>query len=593
MTDRKTIWKQWSADRRRHFVGGLVVVLVFSGLAAVYVGRNLIGAANSGKIYVTPATKTLAVGENVTVEVRVDTGDEQANAAEARLTYDAAKLEFTSVSGEGSVYGVDAESKGGSGSVIIARGNIQPVSGDGLLGKVTFKSLSGGEAKIDVTAESRALRPSDQADIITERTGATMTVNTPQPTQNNQTGSIYLSPASRSVAPGDVITTEVRVDSGSEAVNAAEARLTYSTSQLEFVSVSGSGSAYGIEAPSSGGNGLVTIARGNITALTGDKLLGTVKFKALTAGSAAVTVSSESQALRASDQTNVIGNRKPATYAIVAPVVAQPNPNPTPTPTPPAPVVNSPTRPAPTSTASTPIRRTTGQTISLTPRGATTQTPVPADSMVNVTTPTIVQPADDVSEISKIEYYLRGKLIATVTQPPFSYEVDTTQLRNGAYELTTKTYKSDGSIATAKHTMNVANPMNLAQIALQAKHYWWLLAIIAILMVDVITTLYLRHKNHRSGSALDFLMPWRNSAPALSYLPEGYAPGNDTGANNPYFTTPTTQTVQPQTGMQNENQQQTQSQNVSNDRFEHFSPNLPQAGQIVAPRDDTSDNDRY
>jgi hypothetical protein len=379
-------------------------------------------------------------------------------------------------------------------------------------------------------------------------------------------GKMYLNPASGNYDIGATVSVAVRVDVGSEKVNAAEARLSYNASQLEYMSISGSGSAYGIEANASGGNGQVVISRGNISDVSGDQLLATVSFKALTAGSAAVTVNTESIALRSADQADVIGTRNGGTFTINA--SSQPQPQ-QPAPQQPAPPA---TKPSTTTTAP----KSTGTTVSVTPRGSTSPASIPSDSTIQVTTPTTVQPADDTSDINKVEYYLKGKLIATVTQPPFSYEVDTTELRNGTYELTTKTYKADGSIVNARHTLNVANPMNLAQIALQAKHYWWLLAIIAILMVDVVTTLYLRHKNGRSGgSLLDLLMPWRNRQDELSF--SGYTTGAAYSQGN-----------------NSNDRAQGSAQSGSDSKLEHFTPNLPQAGQVVAPRDDKSDdNDPY
>lgn len=108
------------------------------------------------------------------------------------------------------------------------------------------------------------------------------------------TGSIYLSPSSRTVTGGSNFSVSIRMSS-SDAVNAVQANLNYPTDKLDFISTSFSGSAFEIQAQSTGGGGKVQIARGTTSSVSGDKLIATVTFKAKpNSGSTAITVASDS-----------------------------------------------------------------------------------------------------------------------------------------------------------------------------------------------------------------------------------------------------------------------------------------------------------
>lgn len=138
-------------------------------------------------------------------------------------------------------------------------------------------------------------------------------------------GSIYLSPGSRSVSGGSSFSVSVRTNTNGESVNAVQANLSYPADKLDFVGISGGGSAFTIDAPSSGGGGGVSISRGVIGGVTGDKLIATVTFraKAGATGVATVNVAGGSALVRASDQANVYSGGAGGNYTIGA-AVAQP-----------------------------------------------------------------------------------------------------------------------------------------------------------------------------------------------------------------------------------------------------------------------------
>jgi hypothetical protein len=312
------------------------------------------------------------------------------------------------------------------------------------------------------------------------------------PTSAQATDSIYLTPGSGSYAVGSNFTVTVRENSGSQ-VNAAEADLSYSTAYLEFVSIDASGSAFGIDASSTGGNGSVSIARGNTSPVSGDQLVAKVTFKALLAGPANVTMQNNSVVLSSSTNSNVVTTRNGGSFTLTSAVSPSPSPSPTPTPAPtPSPTPTPTTKPSPTPTT----KPATNSTVSVAPNGNSQSTPLPGDSTIELNAPATVQTTPGVDkDVTKVEYYVNGKLVATVDKTPYSYSVDTTKYRNGKYTLTTKTYYKSGKIDSSNAALVVKNPYSSRQFFLQLRHYAWLV-IIALLIVGEL--LWMRFFKHRS-----------------------------------------------------------------------------------------------
>lgn len=164
------------------------------------------------------------------------------------------------------------------------------------------------------------------------------------------TAALYLSPASASLRQGDNITVQIRLDTKTDSVNAVNGSLTYPTDKLEFISSSGAGSAFVIEASNSGGGGSVIIERGSILSVTGDVLVATVVFKAISSNtSASVLFAPDAQV--ASIGIDATGSKTGATFALTA--IPPTNPAPVPTP---APAPSS--TPAPKTTAKPPAATT-------------------------------------------------------------------------------------------------------------------------------------------------------------------------------------------------------------------------------------------
>lgn len=145
----------------------------------------------------------------------------------------------------------------------------------------------------------------------------------PGPAPNNITGpgKVYLSPPSTNVQRDSEISVTVREDSGSTTVNAVAAKINYPADLLDFVSIDTTGSAFGISAVNNGGNGSIDIQRGSTTAISGDRLVATIKFHIKdTTGTATIKFTQGTALLNSTTNTDLLGslaNTTGATYTII------------------------------------------------------------------------------------------------------------------------------------------------------------------------------------------------------------------------------------------------------------------------------------
>lgn len=143
---------------------------------------------------------------------------------------------------------------------------------------------------------------------------------------------MVLSPSSTSVVKGSTLTVYIYENSGSEPVNAASADLSYPANLLSFSGISSS-SAFTIVAANSGGGGNVNIDRGALPAVSGNQLVASVRFKALTnTASASISFTGGSKVVSANSNANILTGTRGGTYALTNPAPVAPK---APTPPPP------------------------------------------------------------------------------------------------------------------------------------------------------------------------------------------------------------------------------------------------------------------
>ena len=141
--------------------------------------------------------------------------------------------------------------------------------------------------------------------------------------------SMSVSPGSGSYNPGNTLTVSVYVNSGGQNVNAVQADFTYPAGLLQYQSINSSGSAFSIDASSTGGSGSVSIARGNISGVSGSSLLvAQVSFQVLSAGTAAISFSGSSAVVSSSSNQDILGSKSGGSYTITTPTPPPSNPNP-------------------------------------------------------------------------------------------------------------------------------------------------------------------------------------------------------------------------------------------------------------------------
>lgn len=136
------------------------------------------------------------------------------------------------------------------------------------------------------------------------------------PEEPSDVARMYLSPASGNYSAGSTVTMEIRVDSLDHEVNALDAHVSYPTDRLQWVSTS-PGSAFTTVIQNAHSAGLIRFGAGILGGTTsGDQLIATVTFTALSAGLAQVGFEATSGVARASDSTNICESLDGASYAI-------------------------------------------------------------------------------------------------------------------------------------------------------------------------------------------------------------------------------------------------------------------------------------
>lgn len=129
---------------------------------------------------------------------------------------------------------------------------------------------------------------------------------------------LQLSPASGVLAPGSTFPVAVRVNTGDQSINAVQANFSYPANLVEFVRISAADSAFEIGAPSSGGNGKVSIARAQLGGVSSnDALVATVMFRVVAdSGTVSMAFTQGTEALSNKDGGNVLNGTTGAAYTI-------------------------------------------------------------------------------------------------------------------------------------------------------------------------------------------------------------------------------------------------------------------------------------
>lgn len=308
------------------------------------------------------------------------------------------------------------------------------------------------------------------------------------PVSNAQAaGGFSFTPNAGNYPVGSSLSVTIRVDTGTEETNAVTAEFTYPADLLEYVSSDATGSNFDILAAEKGGNGLVHFSRGASDPVKGNLLVQKANFRVIGTGMATLRFTDDTIAVQAQDNTTDVATGKgTASFGLTA-ATTNPGTAPQPAPQPPA-------KPSTSTRIVTKVTPITTNNTSAEPIGLAN------NDLIELTAPIDVQPATIQSDgISKVEYYLDGKLVKTVTVPPYKYRVDTNNLLNGNHKLTTKTYYTNGQTETVNQILAVKNPFGLTQLRLLSVKYFWVVLFIILLLIALVTVLLL--KGRRGGNS--------------------------------------------------------------------------------------------
>jgi hypothetical protein len=127
----------------------------------------------------------------------------------------------------------------------------------------------------------------------------------------------YLSPSSQKIPINTNISVQIWADTRGKNVNAVQTDLIYPLASLKYVSTDTTNSSFTISAQSSGGDGVVKIARGNLTPVSGKLLVATVTFTALVNhGKASVTFANSSALASSDTNTNILASTLAGNYSL-------------------------------------------------------------------------------------------------------------------------------------------------------------------------------------------------------------------------------------------------------------------------------------
>ena len=117
---------------------------------------------------------------------------------------------------------------------------------------------------------------------------------------------LFFNPSATQVTEGQMVTVQVREDSGTVPVNAVQANISYPADKLEMKYINVVGSEFQITAEQTTTEGSVRLARGRQGApLTGSRQIAQITFVAKSAGTAEIDYTAGSVVVNSTDNSNV------------------------------------------------------------------------------------------------------------------------------------------------------------------------------------------------------------------------------------------------------------------------------------------------
>lgn len=185
----------------------LILVSIFL-LGAIPVGIYLVGqnqeirkrAAPATTLAITPSTAQKKIGDTFSMEVAIDTGENQVVAAELHLVYDPTKLEMETISNGALFPNILASGsiEAGAASITVGAADVkQPIKGTGAVAVIRLKAIAKTDSPTAVKLASNTFVGGLGEGAVNVLMGSTPATVTVMDTQSQTTPTLTPSPAER------------------------------------------------------------------------------------------------------------------------------------------------------------------------------------------------------------------------------------------------------------------------------------------------------------------------------------------------------------------------------------------------------------
>lgn len=155
-----------------------LAILMVATMMGLALPTGAASAATNGTLYLSPATKTVAVGAEVDVQIRLNTGTHAVNAVQANFTYSPTKFKVLGFDSTASAFSISAQATSSNGIIQVARAAFTSITGDVNVTTVRFQAIATGTADVCPQDQSLAIDPGPGTAIPWTKTGGTFTVGT-------------------------------------------------------------------------------------------------------------------------------------------------------------------------------------------------------------------------------------------------------------------------------------------------------------------------------------------------------------------------------------------------------------------------------
>jgi hypothetical protein len=174
---RSCITRRPSFNRSRIFCVAVVAAAGLAGLVTPAAASTTMSPPAS--LYLMPSTGSPSVGDELDVQIRVNTGARFTNAVQANFTYPSSQLSVLGFDNSTSSFPVLAQQQASNGLIQVAHGAFTPVSGDANLTTVRFQVIGTGTAQVCPNDQSKIVSSSTNQEILSAKSGATFVTNPP------------------------------------------------------------------------------------------------------------------------------------------------------------------------------------------------------------------------------------------------------------------------------------------------------------------------------------------------------------------------------------------------------------------------------